>query len=488
MFFWLFGTFMMFSLRGENIGAAVFWDRFVYLGVALMPALMQDFSLAFTGRAGQRKLLLLNYLLGVVFVGFSQTRYFVDGLHVYAWGAHSKAQLFHHIFLGYFFLAISIFFVNFWRYYQRLADRRLRRQTLCVVAAFGLVMFVGGTAYLYAYGIDTKFPFAYFTGLTFPVILFYSVIRHQLLATKIIGTEILVAVTNFILMTQVFLSKTITDVILRSTFAILVTAVGILLVRSVRQEVIRREEIARLAESLQRANQRLKELDQLKTEFLSIATHQLRTPLSIIKGYVSLLAEGAYGRLPKKALPILDHIDVSNERLILLVDEFLNVSRIEQGRTQYRFVAFDLPAMIAGVAEELQAKAASRSIAITCAASKRLEVVGDEEKLRHAAYNLVDNAIKYSPNGSTVSVSVSARGTEVLVRVKDAGVGLDAKDKKNLFEKFYRSPHVVRDVQGTGLGLFVVKEFVEGHGGRVWAKSAGIGQGSEFGFSVPKTQ
>lgn len=239
-------------------------------------------------------------------------------------------------------------------------------------------------------------------------------------------------------------------------------------------------------DDLRTANSKLLELDELKTEFLSIASHQLRTPLSIIKGYVSLLEEGAYGKMPKESQEILQNIDISNERLVKLVDEFLNISRIEQGRTKYYFEEVNFLPIAEGILSELKAKADPRDITLTLDASEGLShVIADAEKLRHCLYNFVDNAIKYSPANSKVSVQIHDLKQGLEIKVIDNGAGLDEKDIKNLFQKFYRSPHVMREVQGTGLGLFVVKQFAEAHGGKVWAKSTGVGKGSEFGFWVP---
>ena len=239
---------------------------------------------------------------------------------------------------------------------------------------------------------------------------------------------------------------------------------------------------------LKAANIKLKELDGLKTEFLSIASHQLRTPLSIIKGYTSLLEEGAYGAVTNEQKEIFTNIDVSNERLIKLVDEFLNISRIEQGRTKYAFGETDVVAMGTGVVEELRRKAGPRKITVEYHPTEGLPtIIADEERLRHCLYNYVDNAIKYSKEGAVIDVYLEKKDKGIQARVVDKGAGLDEKDLNNLFQKFYRSPHVMRDVQGTGLGLYVVRQFAEAHGGKTWAASDGVGKGSEFGFWVPAT-
>jgi signal transduction histidine kinase len=324
------------------------------------------------------------------------------------------------------------------------------------------------------------FPFIACTG--------YAIVRHKFLDIKVISTEVLTFILAVAILFEVLSATSLLSLLFRSITFVLVLGVGILLIKSVRNEVVQRERMTQLAQSLEKANSRLKELDQLKTEFLSVASHQLRTPLSIIKGYTSLMEEGAYGKPTEEMLPILHNIDVSNERLIKLVDEFLNVSRIEQGRTQFHFAPVDMNALLDGIVTELQEKANTKKIVLNLKMPKNLSgIIADEDKIRHGIYNFVDNAIKYSPLSSQIEIFIESKSNKLWIHVVDQGVGLDGKDMANLFQKFYRSPHVIHDVEGNGLGLFVVRQFVEGHNGKVWAKSKGINKGSDFGFWIPTT-
>ena len=139
------------------------------------------------------------------------------------------------------------------------------------------------------------------------------------------------------------------------------TVFGMMLIRSVRHEVRRKDELAEMAKSLEIANAKLQELDKQKTEFLSIASHQLRTPLTVLKGYVELIEDGAYGKISRPLRKILGNLDSNNEHLIKLVDDFLDISRIEQGRTKFVFKPADLNKVVASVVEELREKAAKKA-------------------------------------------------------------------------------------------------------------------------------
>lgn len=243
---------------------------------------------------------------------------------------------------------------------------------------------------------------------------------------------------------------------------------------------------ANLARSLEKANLRLQETDRQKTEFLSIASHQLRTPLSIFKGFIELFKDGAYGKTTVKMVQTLDEMDESNEHLVKLVDEFLDITRIEQGRVKYDFIECNLTDLTGAVIKEMQERAETKKLKLAWRQpATPIKIKCDEEKIHHVIFNFVDNAIKYSEAGNIV-VSVHDENGGVAVRVKDQGIGFGKVDEANFFQKFYRGENVRgTNVNGTGLGLYVCRKFIEAHQGKVWAKSAGLGKGSEFGFWIP---
>ncbi len=321
----------------------------------------------------------------------------------------------------------------------------------------------------------------------FLALLAYTIIKYHSFHIRLFGAQALVVGLVALIGAQFTFIRNPTNMVLNAIAFFLSVVFGFILVRSVKHEIQQHEHALELADNLNAVNIRLQELDKQKSEFLSIASHQLRTPLSIIKGYVSLIEDGAYGKVNAKMAPILQNIDVSNERLVKLVDEFLDVSRLEQGRTQYSFSNANLSAMLDGVITELSSKADAKQIKLDVRKQGDIPstLVADEERIRHGVFNYIDNAIKYSPEKSTITITLAFQNGKIIYSVKDQGVGLDQFDIQNLFQKFYRSPKVIKDFQGTGLGLYVVKEFVEAHGGEVYVKSDGVNKGSEFGFWIP---
>lgn len=317
----------------------------------------------------------------------------------------------------------------------------------------------------------------------------FSILKHKLLNIKIIATEGFVLFLNFALFIQLVFSDSTSKFIINIIILFAVMVISSLLIKSVRKESERLEKITELAHSLEEANVSLKKLDEQKTVFLSIASHQLRTPLSILNGYLELLKDGAYGKLKKPVVEVLDNMDESNGRLIALVDDFLNITRIEQGRVKYEFKKQSIDKLVDTVVNELTDRAEQKNLSIEWKKPKDpIELFFDDEKIRHVIFNYVDNAIKYSEAGKIV-VAVKKNDDGLFLTVNDKGIGFDRTDEVNFFKKFYRGENVRgSNVNGTGLGLFVCAKFVEAHRGRVWAKSAGLGQGSEFGFWIPLKQ
>lgn len=248
-----------------------------------------------------------------------------------------------------------------------------------------------------------------------------------------------------------------------------------------------KEEVANATKDLRSANKKLLKLDEAKSEFISIASHQLRTPLTVIKGYISMMLEGSFGKLDKIGEESLKKVYESNERLINLVENLLNISRIESGRLQFVYNKMGLNFIVDSVIEELEENAKKKDLKLVYKKPKKdlSEFMMDSEKIRQVVMNLIDNAIKYTAKGDIVIKIGEAKG-KVSFSVSDNGIGISSQDIKNLFKKFSRGTGTsLVHTEGTGLGLYVAKQMVEAHGGKIWAESKGEGAGSEFCFELP---
>jgi signal transduction histidine kinase len=236
---------------------------------------------------------------------------------------------------------------------------------------------------------------------------------------------------------------------------------------------------------LREANEKLTALDQAKSEFMSIASHQLRTPLAGIIGYLDMLNEEDYGKLDEKQKPIIHDVLEASQRLSRLVNTLLNVTRIEAGRFVMNYTKVPFADVIESMYKELKPTATKKNVKLIYNKQPLPEIEVDTDKIKDVLLNLTDNAIKYTPKG-TVEIFAEATNKTVHVWVKDTGVGIDPKEVNNLFSKFVRGSEIARvNPNGSGLGLFIAKKAVEGHGGKIWAASEGKGKGTEFHFEIP---
>lgn len=232
------------------------------------------------------------------------------------------------------------------------------------------------------------------------------------------------------------------------------------------------------------------EVDRLKSEFVATVSHELRTPMTSIKGYVDVLLMGAAGALNESQTHFLEIVKSNTERLNILVNDLLDISRIEAGRITLSLQPLDLREIaedaIADVLRRTQEE--NRPMAVSLDVPRGLpRVCGDAERVRQIIGNLVDNAYHYTPENGTITVHMAAENGEVQVDVIDNGQGVPLSEQENIFERFYRgeSPLVLA-TPGTGLGLSIVRQLVEMHQGRIWMKSDGTpGQGSIFSFTLP---
>ena len=203
-----------------------------------------------------------------------------------------------------------------------------------------------------------------------------------------------------------------------------------------------------------------------------------------------MLQDGDYGKVNKEVKGVHSNIAESCEWLVRLGEEFLNIANLEQGQTKFHWSEGDITLVINSVVKELKDRAANKGLMLEWQRpTESMRMKMDEEKLRNVIFNFVDNAIKYSQEGA-IAIIASVENSGIAVRVKDQGMGFDKEDEAKFFQKFQRgkNAHQVEVNTSTGLGLYIAAKFVEGHGGKVWAKSSGPGTGSEFGFWIPLKQ
>ncbi len=257
-------------------------------------------------------------------------------------------------------------------------------------------------------------------------------------------------------------------------------------------DVVNRDELGALAVNVNRMNDELqrlyKELEaasEHKSEFLASMSHELRTPLNAIIGFSQVLREGISGEINPKQQEYLDDILTSANHLLALINDVLDLSKVEAGHVDLQVAPFSLHDALERGVSMVRERATQDGVQVTLHANGGLDVVtGDERRIRQVIFNLLSNAVKFTPSGGLVDVAAAQANGEVRVSVSDTGPGIAADDLDRIFEEFQQTEAGARHQEGTGLGLALSKCFVEMHGGRIWCDSE-IGRGSTFVFTLP---
>lgn len=236
------------------------------------------------------------------------------------------------------------------------------------------------------------------------------------------------------------------------------------------------------------ANERLKELDKLKDDFVSVASHELRTPMTAIKSYLWMALHKTKQELSPNLAKYLDRSYVSVERLISLVNDMLNISRIEGGRIALNLNETDLLGLANEVKEEVGARATEKHITVTVEQAKLPKVLCDKDKIHQVYLNLVGNSLKFTPENGKITLHFAIKDQFVEISVTDTGHGIAQEDLPRLFAKFGRLDNsyvAMAESSGTGLGLYISKSLIQLHKGEIFGTSKGIGKGSTFSFTLP---
>ena len=243
-------------------------------------------------------------------------------------------------------------------------------------------------------------------------------------------------------------------------------------------------DLQKTSADLDSANKRLQQLDKAKDEFVSLASHELRTPMTAIKSYVWMVLNDKSGPKTKDYLQLVFN---STERLIHLVNDMLDISRIESGLVQLKLTQFDMPELLKQIVDEFKARAGDKKIKLELELKEKLPLVtADRDKVMQVLENLVGNSLKFTDSGGKIVLSSQVSGDYLQTSVSDSGRGISEDEISKLFTKFERggSPLTTLSEPGTGLGLYLCKQYVELHKGTISVKSE-LGQGSTFTFTLP---
>ncbi len=467
---------MLFFQSADSGQAVAYWAHILYTTASLIPILYVYFTLSFTKEKISKKqkifLTLIFLPLLVIFIWpdvlIRGGEYIENGQNIinFGWGSW--------IYILYFSTFFPAGILILYKYYTRSSGIK-KLQALYVLVGTTLAILVSVFTNLYPphFGFFELNWVANVSVLIFVASIAYAIFKHQLFNIKVIATELFAALLIIVFLINALLADTPREYLVDGGLFILVIIISILLVRSTLREI-----------------NALQEVSEKKSEFLSIASHQLRSPITVLKGYISMLREGDFGKLSKEQLRVVNNMYHSNENMQRLVEDFLNLSRAEKGTLKFNFKKQDLRAIIDTVVGEMKKPAEEKGLSFTWNKPEEpVEVEVDSEKIEQVVGNLVDNSIKYTEEGG---VSLRIKRDEfkntVQIYVQDTGIGLTKEDKENLFESFQRGRGEEKQASGTGLGMYVAKMLIEGHNGTIQAESEGKGEGTTIIIEIPEKQ
>jgi signal transduction histidine kinase len=244
-----------------------------------------------------------------------------------------------------------------------------------------------------------------------------------------------------------------------------------------------RERTKELADALEE----VKRISKLKSDFVSAVSHELRTPLTSIKGYASIIMSGTMGQIPAAVEERLSKINKHSDNLVKLINDLLDISRIESGRVTMKISPLNLNELILNIADMLAPQIKDKHVDLSVQVQQKLPMVlADSSQIERVFINLLGNAIKFTPQNGTITISAKDADEFVEISVADSGYGIAPKDIEHIFEEFYRVDNPINEkVKGTGLGLPLVKHIIEAHKGKIWVTSK-LNEGSTFSFTLPK--
>jgi signal transduction histidine kinase len=489
-FLWLVSLFLFYYLESQKL--VLLFGRINFAVVLPMVLYLIEFSLSFPFESSflSKKIKIFLYIFTLIFSLVCILTPLVDKTEeIIEYGKRKTiyGELYP-FYIIYYLLTVSFILYVFFYKLKKTKNKIEKNQILYVLIGLVGALLLGFITQILLplLKIQEAAHYGPLAILFFSIIISQAILKHYLFEIKVIAVEFLVFILVFFSFFNIFFSINLELRLLNIVIFIGNSIFGIFLIKSVIKEIESRKKTEEIAITVQKAYEDLKKLDMAKSEFISIASHQLRTPLTAVKGYLSMILEGSYGELTEKLKEKIENVYQSNERLIKLVNDLLSISKIETGELKLNFEREDLREIIREVISEISIKAKEKNLYLNFEEPKEFpKVLLDKEKIRQVILNLIDNAIKYTQEGG-ITVKLLTKENKLQIIISDTGEGLTKEEKEKIFERFSRGMAGTKFwAEGAGLGLYIAKRFVEMHNGKIWVESEGIGKGSTFYVELP---
>lgn len=528
---WQVSNLLMLLSKDNNF--ALIWTRLTFIVAALMIFLMLRFVISFPENYLSKALnILVNLIFGVwtiLIVYFGVSDNLVQSVEI---NNGTLLANYGTVFIYFVvFIIINLLFIfgiSIYNYKKTRPEFRSQLKVMFIgfVISAAIAVFTDLLSPIIFHN-DFLSNFGAFGSVFLVSFTAYAIVKHKLFNIKVILAETAVVIVVLAILSQVILSQSKNELFLNIFLLLIVCYGGYLLIKSVQDEIRKKEQLQVMTTQLAQANNHLKELDEMKTEFVSLASHELLTPVSAIEGYLSMMLDEHLAKVEDPtAARYLDRIYKSSRRLARLIADMLNISRIEEGRLLVEKKDVDLSELVKQVIDEIRFKAEERKQKVIFDNPDGWKTYGDGDKIKEVVVNIIGNSIKYSRDPGEIHVIVKKVPTvmvtstwakiendikgrplddqeainsavdphfkeivgpdQLLISVKDNGIGIPREELPRLFKKFHRvGNYSTQESQGTGLGLYISRALVELHHGRIWADSEGEGKGSTFTFSLP---
>jgi len=500
---WFFVSFSVFiwtiGLAGatlvNNQEGALFWQRILYIGTILIPICFFNFCIIFLSREKIKKVFIsVGSIIGIFFVFLVFSKFFIlqigERTNFGYWVV--KTGSFYGLFLFYFifYVVYSVFLLKKdLKKYSGIYQKQIQ-----FIYYAALVGFVGGsTNFLLDFNLNI-YPVGNFFVVLYVVFISYAILKHHLFEVRVIATELFATAICLILAVKFLLSNGFYDYLINGGMLAVAGVFGLLLVRSVIHEVEQKNKIEAMAVDVKKAydvekkaKEELQRLDEAKSQFMMATQHHLRTPLTALKGYLSMTIDGDFGPISDIVKEKLSSCFDSTNRLIKLVNEFLDISKLQLGRDILDIKETSITEMLKDVIVEVKPEADKKGIYLTLILPPEPTslVMADAVKLREALYNLTDNAVKYTEKGGVkveLQFVTKGKNNRAMVIVTDTGIGMTKEEAADVFGRQFERGKEAKKVYalGRGIGLFITASIIKAHKGKIWADSLGSGQGSAF--------
>lgn len=397
----------------------------------------------------------------------------------------------YYVYSAYFLFFISYGFILLFQAQSKTTGVKSNQIKYVILAS--ILGFIGASsAFLLSFGVPFL-PYPFILLPIFPLLILYAITKYHLFDIKVIATELLTFALWLVLSAKVFLSGTFQDIVSNGVILVFVVFFGILLIRSVINEVKQRDKIERMAEDVKKAyevekkaNDELKKLDEYKNDFMRQAQHDLRTPLTVMMGYSDLLLDGSYGKLPKQAADVIKRIISVTQGKLKDINNFLDSEQFKMGKGVVLLKpGVELSPILEEIMGVLNSKAKEKGIYLKLEKSKKAFTINaDREKLKSAIFNVIDNAVKYTTKGGVTIKTENHDSVKIII--SDTGIGMPKDRIKNMLEtQFERTKQAEKTASGSGVGLYLSGQIIKLHNGKIWAESEGEGKGTTFHIELP---